>query len=112
MADLAIVTKRKDSFGNEAFSTKILEFMAVGVPIIAADTTIDKFYFSESNVLFFKAGDKNDLAEKILYIYNNNELKKILINGGYKVIEKMNWNVCKYLYLDIISKLTNKMASL
>src|SRR5208337_4345732 len=29
--DLGVVPKRKDSFGNEAFSTKIMEFMAMGV---------------------------------------------------------------------------------
>src|SRR5208337_3740288 len=31
--DLGVVPKRKDSFGNEAFSTKIMEFMAMGVPV-------------------------------------------------------------------------------
>jgi len=31
-ADVGIVPKRADSFGNEAYSTKIMEFMALGVP--------------------------------------------------------------------------------
>jgi len=42
-ADLGIVPKRKDNFGNEAFSTKILEFMAMSVPVIVSDTMVDKF---------------------------------------------------------------------
>jgi len=31
-ADLGVVPKRADSFGNEAYSTKIMEFMSLGVP--------------------------------------------------------------------------------
>jgi len=38
-ADLAIEPKRATSaFGNEALSTKILEFMALGVPVVASRT--------------------------------------------------------------------------
>ena len=37
-ADLGVVPKRADSFGNEAYSTKIMEFMAVGVPVVVSST--------------------------------------------------------------------------
>ena len=47
-ADFGIVPKRSEGFGNEAFSTKIFEFMALGIPVIAADTKIDKYYFNDS----------------------------------------------------------------
>ena len=46
-ADLGVVPKRSDSFGNEAFSTKTLEFMLLGVPLIVADTKIDKYYWGK-----------------------------------------------------------------
>ncbi len=35
-ADLGVVPKRAEGFGNEAFSTKILEFMACGVPVLVS----------------------------------------------------------------------------
>jgi len=57
-ADLGIVPKRKDTFGNEAFSTKILEFMAMGVPVIVSDTQIDRYYFDDSVVNSSVAGMK------------------------------------------------------
>ena len=46
-ADLGVVPKRNDSFGGDAFSTKILEFMALGVPLLVADTRIDRHYFND-----------------------------------------------------------------
>ena len=55
-ADLGIIPKRNDPFGGEAFSTKILEFMSLGVPVIVSETKIDKFYFNDSVLKFFKAG--------------------------------------------------------
>ena len=36
-ADLGVVPKRSNAFGDEAFSTKTLEFMTVGVPLIVPD---------------------------------------------------------------------------
>src|ERR1700742_1283392 len=46
-ADLGIVPKRSNAFGDEAFSTKTLEFMTVGVPLIVPNTTIDSYYFDD-----------------------------------------------------------------
>jgi glycosyltransferase involved in cell wall biosynthesis len=53
-ADLGIVPKRKNGFGNEAFSTKILEFMVMGVPVIVPDTEIDTYYFDDKVAKFFR----------------------------------------------------------
>ena len=52
--DLGVVPKRNDSFGNEAFSTKIMEFMAMGVPVLVSNTRIDQHYFNERLVHFFE----------------------------------------------------------
>ena len=57
-ADLGIVPKRSIGFGNEAFSTKILEFMAMGIPVIVPDTEVDTYYFDEKVAKFFRANDE------------------------------------------------------
>ena len=60
-ADLGIVPKRNNGFGNEAFSTKILEFMAMGLPVVIPDTAIDTYYFNDSIAKFFHANDEEAL---------------------------------------------------
>jgi glycosyltransferase involved in cell wall biosynthesis len=72
-ADLGVVPKRDDSFGGEAFSTKILEFMALGIPLVVADTRIDRHYFSEDLLRFFKAGDERALADRIVEAYEHRD---------------------------------------
>jgi glycosyltransferase involved in cell wall biosynthesis len=61
-ADLGIVPKRADSFGNEAYRTKIMEFMSQGVPVVVSRTKIDTFYFDDSVVKFFESGNAEALA--------------------------------------------------
>ena len=61
-ADLGVVPKRNDAFGGDAFSTKILEFMALGVPVVVAATRIDTHYFNDSLLRFFTPDDAADLA--------------------------------------------------
>ena len=90
---IGIVPKRKDTFGNEAFSTKILEFMAMGIPVIVSNTKIDTYYFSDSEVCFFESGDENSLAEKILLLKNDFELRKKYIEKIKIYHEKIPWRI-------------------
>ncbi len=70
-ANVGIVPKRADTFGNEAFSTKILEFMSLGVPVLAARTAIDTYYFDDNSIYFFDSGDEESLAKAMLDLVNN-----------------------------------------
>jgi glycosyltransferase involved in cell wall biosynthesis len=70
-ADVGVVPKRAEGFGNEAFSTKILEFMACGVPVIVSRTRVDTHYFDDTLVRFFKSGDEVDLAQAMLWVYEH-----------------------------------------
>ena len=88
-ADLGIVPKRKDTFGNEAFSTKILEFMAMGVPVIVADTQVDRYYFDDSVVRFFPGGEEDDLARCILEMIQDPLKRETLVQNATKFVEQM-----------------------
>lgn len=104
-ADLAVVPKRDDGFGNEAFSTKILEFMALGVPVLVSDTRIDKLYFDERTVCFFKAGDVDDLAAKILDFYEDRERAASLRQAAADFVKEKTWGKMKSGYLEIVDSL-------
>jgi glycosyltransferase involved in cell wall biosynthesis len=107
-ANLGIVPKRNDSFGGEAFSTKIFEFMLIGIPVIVSKTKIDKYYFNESVVQFFEPGNEKDLAEKMMLLIKNKDLRQQLAHNASKFIQKNNWDVKKHIYLDLVDSLVQK----
>ena len=104
-ADLGVVPKRAVSFGNEAFSTKILEFMAIGIPVLASSTRIDRFYFDDSQVMFFRSEDVDDLASKMEILINNKDLRSSLVKISDAYIAKNNWNVKRSEYFELIRSL-------
>jgi glycosyltransferase involved in cell wall biosynthesis len=105
--DLGVVPKRKDSFGNEAFSTKIWEFMAMGVPVLASDTRIDQYYFDDRLVQFFDSDSVEDLAAKILQLMNDPSRRNTLRNNGSEFIQKNNWREKGLEYLNLVDRLVD-----
>ncbi len=105
-ADLGVVPKRKDGFGDEAFSTKIMEFMALGVPVIVPDTRIDRYYFTDSTVQFFRGGDEDDLAQAMLCLIRQRDLRDQLAGNALRFVAQNNWDLMKVEYLALADSLT------
>jgi glycosyltransferase involved in cell wall biosynthesis len=106
-ADLGIVPKRADSFGNEAFSTKIMEYMAEGVPVIVSKTKVDTYYFNDSIVRFFESGNEQKLAEAMLALVTSPELRSKLAGNAREFVALNSWDVKKHEYLHLVDSLLN-----
>src|SRR5487761_2042 len=104
-ADLGVVSKRSTGFGNEAFSTKILEFMSMGVPVIVPDTAIDQYYFNDSVATFFHANDARSLADAMVLLFKNPELRRKLVLNASEFVKKYTWDVNESIYLNLVSSL-------
>jgi glycosyltransferase involved in cell wall biosynthesis len=104
--DLGVVPKRKDSFGNEAFSTKIMEFLAMKVPVIASRTRIDEYYFTDHVVEFFESGNVDDLAAKIYELMQSPERRAELCRNGSEFITHNNWAIKGPEYLKMVDRLS------
>jgi glycosyltransferase involved in cell wall biosynthesis len=113
-ADLGVIPKRNDPFGGEAFSTKSLEFMSIGVPVVMSATKIDRYYFNDSIVKFFEPDDTESLASAIYEMILNEKIRKKYAKNAQKFAEKFSWREKEQEYLDIVdylvcgTKYTNK----
>ena len=106
-ADLGIVPKRRDSFGDEAFSTKTLEFMMMGVPIILAETTVDRHYFNDEVVTFFSGDNADTLAERMLRLMRDKNLRSRQAAHATVFVKSYSWEFRKCEYLSLVDDLAN-----
>lgn len=111
-ADLGIEPKRNNAFAGDAMSTKILEFMSLGIPVIVSDTRVHKYYFKDSGVMFFEAENEEDLARRMLLLYKDEKLRKELIQKGDNFVKEYLWDKRKEEYLTVVDKVTRKTPGL
>ena len=104
-ADLGVVPKRADSFGNEAYSTKIMEFMSLGVPVVVSSTRVDRHYFDESVVRFFEPGNGEALAQAMYDVLTNSQLRESMVRNANEYVERHSWGRYKSGYLQLVDAL-------
>jgi glycosyltransferase involved in cell wall biosynthesis len=110
-ADLGVVPKRADSFGNEACSTKIMEFMSQGVPVVVSRTKVDSYYFDDTTVRFFPSGDAQAMADAMLEVIESKALRESLIVKGYEYVSTHSWDLRRKDYLNLVDALSTEPFS-
>lgn len=77
----------------EGFGLPPLEAMACGTPVAVANTSSLPEICGQDriNALFFDPKKTDDIAEKVLNIYFDEELRRHLIKNGLEHIKKFSW---------------------
>jgi len=102
--DLGILAIRKDVFLNLSFSNKLAEYVYLKIPVISSDLDTVKYYFDDENLLFFKAGDTNDLSSKIEFAYLNRDQMQAKAETAYKTSQAFDWDAMAKRYVEVIEK--------
>lgn len=111
--DLAVVPKRaSSSFGTEAASTKIFEFLALGVPVIVSRTKIDSSYFNDSTVKFFESENVDNLAQCMLQLAQDQPLRSQFAKNGLEYAQRNSWDVKQQDYLRLVDSMAWKNVSM
>ena len=80
--------------------------MSQGTPAVVSRTKIDSYYFKDTDVQFFASGDSKAMAEAILAVMENQELRETLRANGLQYADRNGWNHKKAEYLELVDTLS------
>jgi glycosyltransferase involved in cell wall biosynthesis len=94
---------------SECFPIVLLEASACGLPLVVSNLESLKAIVKEGyNGLFIKTGDKKDLAEKIVYLFENEEVMKNFGRNSKSDVQEFSWKKIiqetEQVYMDVIDK--------
>jgi glycosyltransferase involved in cell wall biosynthesis len=104
-ADVGLVPYRRDLFTDGILPTKLMEYVAVGLPVIAARTPTIAAYLNETMVQFFTPGDAPDLARCIVALYHDRERLARLVEQSDEFNRRYNWTLLGAEYVALVERL-------
>ena len=107
-ADVGIVPNRSDIFTDGLLPTKLMEYVALGTPVIAARTPTIESYFDDTMVKFFKPGDIDDLAACIISLHANRSLLVQFAQNSEKFNQKYGWPSVAANYVALVNRLNGR----
>jgi len=93
VADIGVLPNKKTIESEEYTSpVKTFEYMAMGLPIIAAKLpSLTDLLVEYENCIFFKPENSKDLADKIILLMNDFKLRKKLSDNNLKKAKDYSW---------------------
>jgi len=103
--DLGIVSNKMSPFTNLNLPTRIFEYLCMKKPVIAPRTNGILDYFDENSLYFFEPGDPQNLAERIVEVYQNPMRCQEILKRGIKIYQQYQWEKEQKHFIHIINNL-------
>lgn len=106
-ADVCVNPDIANEMNDKSTMNKIMEYMALGKPIVQYDLTEGRFSAQRAS-LYAEKNNPVDLGDKISHLLDNPELRKEMGEFGIKrVHNELHWGIEEENYLQVYSALSN-----
>jgi glycosyltransferase involved in cell wall biosynthesis len=100
-ANVGVIPNLPTQLNRFALSSKLFEYVALSVPVVSADLPTIREHFAGDEVLFFRAGDSDALAEALLNVASDTASARARAEKALQRYEAYRWsrNAAKYAEL-------------
>jgi glycosyltransferase involved in cell wall biosynthesis len=106
-AAVGVVPNLPIQLNRYALSSKLFEYVALGVPVACADLSTLRQYFAEDEVAFFKAGDVDSLAAVLRRIADDPvAAAKSAAAARRRYDEEYRWEIQSRAYSSVLARLS------
>lgn len=109
-SDIGLVPSRPEPYLQYSLSTKLLEYAAMGVPIIASDLATFRAHFSDAAIRFVPGGDPAALATAMRELAADPTGAARLGAEAHRQAAGYAWQAQARTYLEIVDRLTGRSA--
>ena len=106
-ADLGLVPSLAEPYLDYSLSTKLLEYAAMGVPIVASDLATFRHHFSDAAIRFVPGGDPDALARAVEALVDDPAGTASLGIEAQRQAAAYDWEVQKARYMGIVDRLVD-----
>jgi glycosyltransferase involved in cell wall biosynthesis len=89
--DIGVIPNHRNTFTDINTPTRIFEYLALGKPVIAPSTPGIQDYFDDESLLFFEAGNPDDLARQMEFAFSHPGEMLDIARKGQKVYLDHTW---------------------
>ena len=104
-ASVGVVPNRPTRLNRFALSSKLFEYVALGIPVAAADLPTLRSYFADDEVRFFRAGDDAALAEALAEVAANPNAARNRATAARQRYAAYRWPEQARRYVDLLERL-------
>jgi glycosyltransferase involved in cell wall biosynthesis len=107
LCDIGMLPIRRDVFLDFAFPNKLPEFIIMGKAVIISRLKAIRGYFSEDALAYFEPNDSRALAEQMVRVYGDRQLRTRLALRAKEEYQPIRWELMKQRYLSLIEELAD-----
>lgn len=93
--DVGIIPNQRNAFTDINTPTRIFEYLALGKPVIVPRTRGVRDYFDDDSLIFFEAGNADELARQIAYVASHPVETTRIVEQGQRVYRAHTWTAEK-----------------
>jgi glycosyltransferase involved in cell wall biosynthesis len=106
-ADIGVVPNRNDVFTDGILPTKLMEYAALGIPAVVSRSSATTTYFTDDMVRHVEPGDLEALADAIVELAGDAELRQSLARNAQRFTEAHPWAAEAARYVALVEGLAD-----